>query len=187
MGRSSLFLIGFMGAGKSSLGKRLAELMHREFCDLDQEIVRSSSCAIPTLFRELGEAGFRRLESQALQATPSQAVIAVGGGCWQQPQNRRMVSRKGHAVFLDWPFDVLLQRIQGDWRRPLAKDPLFLYSLFCLRRPVFLLADIVVPLTALESGHAQRTARSVLEGVRAAGAAGPLAEGTAVDKNSGGL
>jgi shikimate kinase len=118
---------------------------------------------------------------------PQEAVIALGGGCWQQASNRRHVSQRGLTIFLDWPFEILLRRIQGDVRRPLATDPLSLYALFCTRRGTYMLADLVIPLTALDSGHATHTAKILLQRLKANGVGKSLAFPQSVDKNCGGL
>src|SRR5690606_7672941 len=93
--RGHLVLTGYMGAGKSTVGALLAQRLRRPFIDLDREIERSTGQSIPTIFSEQGEAGFRRLEAQALAEALAgpEAVIAAGGGALLAAESRRRARR----------------------------------------------------------------------------------------------
>jgi shikimate kinase len=140
-----LVLIGFMGAGKSTLGRLLAQQLACPLVDLDQEIARIHG-TIPELFAARGESGFRAIEHSHLDlilprlARPS--VLALGGGAFLQEANRELLARHSATiVFLDAPFEILYSRIRDTaHQRPLATDPDRLRSLFEQRRPTYLLA-----------------------------------------------
>jgi shikimate kinase len=140
-----LVLIGFMGAGKSTLGRLLAQQLACPLVDLDQEIARIHG-AIPELFAARGESGFRAIEHSHLDlilprlARPS--VLALGGGAFLQEANRKLLAHHSATiVFLDAPFEILYSRISGTaHQRPLAADPARLRGLYEQRRPTYLLA-----------------------------------------------
>jgi len=138
----SIFLVGFMGAGKSFLGRKLAISLNLPFFDLDREIEKSESRNIPTIFQERGEAAFRVSEERVLAQLSLPAVVALGGGAFISEKNRAFIGRKGRSVYLDWPFETLCERILGDPHRPLAGNELQLASLFQDRLPVYRLADL---------------------------------------------
>ncbi len=121
-------LVGLMGAGKSTLGKRLAKKLGRPFCDLDEVIVARAGKPIPAIFAEDGEAAFREMEAQALAealANPKPLVIATGGGVVERADNRARLRKQAFVVWLDAPPEVLAARIAGDRNRPLlaGEDP----------------------------------------------------------------
>jgi shikimate kinase len=140
-----LVLIGFMGAGKSTLARMLAAELACPVADLDEEIARIHG-PIPELFASRGESGFRALEhhqlTRLLATLPRPAVLALGGGAFVQPSNRQLLEQHSATViFLDAPFDVLYERIRDTaHERPLAADPERLRNLYELRRPTYLLA-----------------------------------------------
>ncbi|MGH9335808.1 MAG: shikimate kinase [Vicinamibacteria bacterium] len=119
------FLIGFMGAGKTTLGRGVAERMNLAFRDLDELIERSSGKSVAEIFSLEGEEGFRRLESQALQdliAEGEQAVVATGGGAFTVETNRRLMKDAGVVVWIDVPVDEIRHRIDAG-SRPLWTTP----------------------------------------------------------------
>ncbi len=140
-----LVLIGFMGAGKSTIGRLLALQLACPFVDLDVEIARTHG-SIPDLFSARGESGFRAIEHHHLDLTLPRlrrpAVLALGGGAFLQPANRDLLARHSATIiFLDAAFEVVRARIAGsNQQRPLAHDLDRLRSLFELRRPTYLLA-----------------------------------------------
>lgn len=140
-----LVLIGFMGAGKSTIGRLLALQLACPFVDLDVEIARTHG-SIPELFSSRGESGFRAIEYHHLDLILSRlkrpTVLALGGGAFLQPANRELLARKSATViFLDAPYEVVRARIaDSGHQRPLARDPERLRNLFELRRPTYLLA-----------------------------------------------
>jgi shikimate kinase len=121
-----VFLIGFMGAGKTTVGKALACRLGWTFEDLDEIIERSQGVSIASIFAETGEAGFRRLEHAALkellEGKRQDLVVALGGGAFAQPANRRLLEQAGATtVLLQAPLEELWRRCRQDNKnRPLA-------------------------------------------------------------------
>ena len=116
-----LVLIGPMGAGKSSLGRRLAQARGLDFVDLDREIEARAGTEIPTIFACEGEAGFRRRECEALADMLARAgcVIASGGGAVLDTRNRALMRQRGFVVSLQIDVDEQLARLANDRSRPL--------------------------------------------------------------------
>jgi shikimate kinase len=116
-----VYLTGFMGAGKSTIGRLVASRMGWEFISLDHEIERAAGRSIATIFEESGESLFRKMETECLHRTAADpAVVATGGGCFIH--NTDWMLQNGTVVFLDVPFDVLSARIGADPSRPLWKN-----------------------------------------------------------------
>lgn len=120
---SNLILIGPMGAGKTSIGKRLAERFQLAFVDLDQVIVAHTGVSIPTVFEIEGEAGFRRRESQVLAGLCAgrNQLIATGGGVVLAEGNRDLLRRSGYVVWLRTTVERQLERLAQDRTRPLLQ------------------------------------------------------------------
>ena len=119
------FLVGFMGTGKTTLGREVAERMGLPFVDLDERIERTSGMSVSEIFTREGEDGFRRRESQALGELierPEPVVVATGGGAFTGEANRRLMKSAGVVVWLDVPIGEILARIEG-LERPLWKTP----------------------------------------------------------------
>jgi shikimate kinase len=148
-----LVLIGFMGAGKSTIGRLLARKLACPLVDLDSEVARIHG-PIPELFANLGESGFRALERKelrrVLRGLKRTSVLALGGGAFLQPANRDLLDRhSATTIFLDAPFDVLYARIADTaHERPLAADLERLRALYEQRRPTYLLAHHTVDASA---------------------------------------
>ncbi|RNA68952.1 shikimate kinase [Alteribacter keqinensis] len=120
--KKTIYLTGFMGAGKSTVGKLLAQKLGLGFIDLDEYIEEKSGKTIPEIFTDSGEACFRNLESEALrEVSVKTAVISTGGGVTEKEENRKLMKRTGTVFFLDAPFYVLYERIRDDKSRPLAR------------------------------------------------------------------
>ena len=140
-----LVLIGFMGAGKSTLARMLSGELGWPLIDLDEEIARIHG-TIPELFATRGESGFRAIEhnelGRVLAGLTPPAVLALGGGAFLQEANRQLLEQHSATViFLDAPFEVLYERVRHTANeRPLAADSERLRSLYELRRPTYLLA-----------------------------------------------
>lgn len=117
-----IFLVGFMGAGKTTVGQVLAAELGWEFLDLDRFIERRLGRTIPEIFAEEGEGAFRDAESAALQSLPEDRprVIATGGGIVGRADNRRLMEELGRVAFLDVPWEELLPRLKAEGGRPLA-------------------------------------------------------------------
>lgn len=116
-----LILTGFMGSGKSSVGRELATLLRRPFIDLDKYIEKQTGLTITEIFAHRGETSFRRLEQQALQAvlTYPPMVLATGGGTIINEDNRRLMQNRGYIVFLDASGDTIMKRTGASHSRPL--------------------------------------------------------------------
>ena len=123
----SIFLIGPMGAGKTTIGRRLALALHREFLDSDQEIERRAGASIPLIFAVEGETGFRTREKAVIAELTRRPniILATGGGVVLDPDNRRCLAGRGFVVYLCASVDEQLRRTRGDTQRPLLQtaDP----------------------------------------------------------------
>ncbi|MGB7502871.1 MAG: shikimate kinase [Azonexus sp.] len=140
--RSNIYLVGLMGAGKTTIGRQLARRLGRRFYDSDHEIIARTGVPIPTIFEIEGEEGFRRRESQAIAelTSGSDIVLATGGGVVLSPENRRRLHDTGWVVYLNVPPAMLFERTRNDRNRPLLRveDPLGkLEELHALRDPLY--------------------------------------------------
>ena len=117
----NLFIIGPTGAGKTSIGRRLAAHYGLPFVDLDQEIERHCGVPVSTVFEIEGEAGFRQRESQLLDETTQRdgVLLATGAGAVLDPSNRRHLTERGYVVWLEATIDQQLERLARDTKRPL--------------------------------------------------------------------
>ena len=145
-----LYLVGFMGSGKTTVGRSLAEELGWRFSDIDQEIEEDQGQTVAQIFELRGESVFRELESQALRRRVSQieagnpCVVALGGGAFVQQQNWEMVENNGVTVWLDCSLESIHKRL-GDLRtRPLASNREAMERLFEQRRPLYARADFHV-------------------------------------------
>ena len=145
-----IYLVGFMGCGKSTVGRALADELGWSFFDLDDEIEGDAGSTISEIFDTQGEPIFRALEAGALakrvkavQAGRPQ-VIALGGGAVMDDKNFELILNHGVVVWLDTPFEVIQKRIAAESHRPLARDPEKLRELFDVRCPRYALADFRV-------------------------------------------
>ncbi len=124
--QGNIILCGFMGCGKSSVGRRAAKLMNRQFCDLDSYIEEKSGMTVKEIFAKEGEAGFRAREAQAVEevAAKKGMVIASGGGTVLAQHNVDAFHKHGGRIlFLDVPVAALQERLKNDKRRPLLQVP----------------------------------------------------------------
>ena len=116
-----VFLCGFMGCGKSTIGKLLAKKLGMGFIDLDDYIEQQEGMKIPEIFAQKGEAYFRERESQALRELPSATgVVATGGGTLLRKENGDLAKSLGTVIYIDTPFEVCYERIKDDPHRPIA-------------------------------------------------------------------
>lgn len=139
---TNIYLVGLMGAGKTTIGRQLAKRLGRPFFDSDHEIVERTGVPIPTIFEIEGEDGFRRRESQTILELSAQSgiVMATGGGVVLNPENRQRLHQTGWVVYLNVPPLMLYQRTRHDRNRPLlqVEDPLArLESLHEIRDPLY--------------------------------------------------
>jgi shikimate kinase len=138
----NVYLVGLMGAGKTTVGRQLAKRLHRRFLDSDHEIEARTGVRIPVIFEIEGEAGFRKRESQVLAELAQEAdlVLATGGGAVLAPQNRDCLRDSGVVVYLCATPEVLFERTRHDRNRPLLQvdNPLAkLRELFAQRDPLY--------------------------------------------------
>jgi shikimate kinase len=145
--RRPVVLVGFMGAGKSAVGPRLAACLGWPFVDLDDRIEAAAGRTIAELFVHPGEAAFRRLETaalgRALDECAGGGVIAGGGGLWAEPENReRCAARGACVVWLDAPLDDVVRRVGAAVDRPLFRDPAAAATLYRERRAAYATARL---------------------------------------------
>jgi len=145
----SVVLVGLMGAGKTSVGRKLAEKLDMAFVDADEEIVKAAACSIDNIFELYGEKAFRDVEekviSRLLEEGPQ--VMATGGGAFMNPKTRALIAAASVSVWLRAELDVLVRRTRRRGGRPLLKnkDPrAALKKLIDERYPVYAKADIIV-------------------------------------------
>jgi len=138
----NIYLVGLMGAGKTTVGRQLARRLGRPFFDSDHEIVARTGVPIPTIFEIEGEEGFRRRESQTIAelAQSRDIVLATGGGAVLRPENRQCLRESGWVVYLNVPPAQLHERTRHDRSRPLllVDNPLAkLEELHKIRDPLY--------------------------------------------------
>lgn len=145
----TLVLVGLMGAGKSSVGRRVANRLGLPFYDADAEIEAAAGCSISDLFTRYGEAAFRAGERRVMRrllAGP-RSVIATGGGAFIDPETRALIREQALSLWLRADLDLLTKRVSGRDHRPLLKggDPRTILSgLMETRNPIYAEADLAV-------------------------------------------
>lgn len=120
--RERIAIVGFMGSGKTTLGKKLSEAIGHRFIDLDELIEEKSRMKIKDIFKYFGEKHFRELETRFLKrlAQEKEIVVSCGGGIVEKEENRDILRENFFVIYLEIPFQVCLKRISGDENRPLA-------------------------------------------------------------------
>ena len=142
-----LYLVGFMGCGKSTIGRELADQLGWPFHDVDADIEAQEGTPIAQIFDERGEAAFRDLETKMIHKRVKlvqagiPGVIVLGGGAFVQPRNFELLENNGVTVWLDCPLEIVRQRLGDDNTRPLARNPEMLARLYEDRRPLYSRAD----------------------------------------------
>ncbi|MCX6619507.1 MAG: SDR family NAD(P)-dependent oxidoreductase [Acidobacteria bacterium] len=160
-----LYLVGFMGAGKTTIGHQLASRLGWRFVDLDDDIEHASGQKISTIFEQHGEAHFRELEYRALKlrvraiASGSATVLALGGGAFAQPRTAALLEDHGASIWLDCPFETIQERVGRTSHRPLARDPERFRQLYEQRLGIYQRADYRVP---IESDNSSDTVDRIL-------------------------
>jgi shikimate kinase len=145
-----LYLTGFMGAGKTTVGRVLAEKLGWNFADLDSIIEAREGMPVSVIFADHGEEAFRRMETAALRdliagiQRGDPTVVALGGGTFPQPVNCELLSHFGISVWLDCSLETALSRVPIDGTRPLAADPANFQALYETRRAEYARADFRV-------------------------------------------
>ena len=144
-----IVLIGLMGAGKTTIGRRLATALDLPFFDADEEIERSAGRSVEDIFADFGEAAFREGERKVIErllACP-RGVLATGGGAFMDPTTRTIIREKGLSIWLHADLDVLMARVSLRNTRPLLRQPnprQIMKTLMEKRYPVYAQADIRV-------------------------------------------
>jgi shikimate kinase len=149
LGRRSVVLVGIMGAGKSSVGRRLAARLEVPFVDADAEIEKAAGMTIPEIFAKHGEPYFRAGEARVLTRLldGGAQVLATGGGAFMNPETRAAIRAKGLSIWLRATLEVIVRRIKRRHDRPLLKnsDPMeTLRRLMEERDPIYAEADLIV-------------------------------------------
>lgn len=174
LGFSGVVLVGFMGSGKTSVGREISLRMDAEFVDLDDRIERSAGASVREIFAAGGEPAFREMERKAVREAVSVPgrVIATGGGAFLDAGSRRMLKRYAPVVFLDVSLGSVLARLSGDRSRPLlpgegprknaAEQEREIGELMARRRPAYERADVTVD---TEGKTVREVADLVLSGI----------------------
>ena len=136
MKADKLYLVGFMGAGKSSVARALGRRMGWRVEDIDYQIEAREHQRVAEIFARRGEPYFRSIERAVLQDLLSQrhAVVATGGGTFVDPENRAAMLSDGAVAWLDVPLERVIERVPADGRRPLAADRVQMEQLYVRRR-----------------------------------------------------
>jgi shikimate kinase len=141
-GAGNIFLVGLMGAGKTTIGRHLAKRLNKSFHDADHEIVKRTGVSIPTIFDIEGETGFRKREAAVIEDLTAREniVLATGGGSVLDPANRERLKTRGTVIYLHGQPEQLCHRTRRDKNRPLlqTEDPLAkLKTLYAQRDPLY--------------------------------------------------
>ncbi|WP_316862960.1 shikimate kinase [uncultured Cohaesibacter sp.] len=153
-----IVLVGLMGAGKTTIGRRLAKRLAIPFRDADHEIEAAANMTVAEIFAQHGEAHFRDGEKRVIARLIDEGdqVIATGGGAWMNAETRDLVARSGISIWLKAEFNVLMARVRRRSHRPLLKDPDpegVMRRLIDQRYPVYAEADVTV--MSLDAPHEQ--------------------------------
>ena len=162
-----IVLVGLMGAGKSTVGRRLAVMLGRGFVDADEAIEAAAQRSVSEIFADFGEAHFRDGERRVIARLieENHGVIATGGGAFVDPETRALILERAIAVWIDCDVDTLVERTSRRSTRPLLKngDPKeILTRLHAQRAPLYAQAQVRV---VSENGPHQQTAMRILEAI----------------------
>lgn len=161
----SIFLCGFMGCGKSFMGRLLSKRLELPFVDLDDYIVKKENRTIPEIFEQSGEPYFRELEAKCLKELGEGCIVATGGGTLINDSTAEYANQQGITVFLDARFPVCYGRIKNDQNRPLVVNNTReqLYRIYLKRRKIYKAHSKI---TVKAEGTGNDIANSVLEQVK---------------------
>jgi shikimate kinase len=160
-----VYLAGFMGSGKTTVARVLAERLGWDFIDLDAEIEAAENATIAQLFESRGEPEFRRIETGALRKVVRRidrgmpSVIALGGGSFVQPVNAQLLEGRGISIWLDCPFETIEGRVTTADSRPLARDREQFRLLYEDRRAAYAMANFRIDADC----NVEQTVESILE------------------------
>jgi shikimate kinase len=142
-----IYLAGFMGSGKTTVGRLLADRLGWDFVDLDEEIEAGQRMSIPDIFETRGEEYFRQVETEAIRRRVHKvragcpSVVALGGGAFTREENYDLLEDHGVTVWLDCPLELARKRVENCGNRPLARDPLKFAELYETRKASYARAD----------------------------------------------
>ncbi|MEO8383527.1 MAG: shikimate kinase [Acidobacteriota bacterium] len=141
-----IFLVGFMGSGKTTIGRELAVRIDAPFFDLDELIESAEEMSIREMFAQKGEPYFRKRERDLLRSTKhlQSAVIATGGGTFTFDENIQFIQSEGLSVFLSAPYALLRSRISNKDNRPLYRDDISTHELYANRIRYYRMADLAI-------------------------------------------
>ncbi len=141
----NIYLVGFMGSGKSTVGRILAKKLDRKFVDIDTEIEKEQNKKIKDIFADKGEAYFRQLEKEKIEEFTKKkgCIVSTGGGLGADKNNMELMKKTGKVVWLDVDLEEILKRCSNDKNRPLLNQPIEdLKKLYNQRKEVYSLAHI---------------------------------------------
>lgn len=149
LGGRPIILVGLMGAGKTTIGRRLAKRLDIAFRDADHEIEAAANLSVAEIFAQHGEAHFRDGEKKVIARLLDEGVhvLATGGGAWMNEQTRKAVFERGISVWLKAEFDILMERVRRRSHRPLLQDPDpegVMQRLIDERYPIYAQANVTV-------------------------------------------
>ncbi len=161
-----LYIVGFMGCGKSTVGRLLAQELGWHFIDLDERIEKLTGTTISALFEKEGEAAFRETESKELRSVVQAvergfpSVVSLGGGAFVDEGNLALLKNNGITIWLDCPLDIVERRVGRQAHRPLARDPDRFRKLFAERKAFYEKAEYRVEVSDADAHvHAQAILR----------------------------
>lgn len=155
-----IFLVGFMGSGKSTIGRMYADEIGWQFGDLDDDIEAARKKSISDLFAELGEDAFRDIETEAIRQRilsirrGHPTVLALGGGAFTREENIEMLTDNGITVWIDTSFEIVRRRVAISNHRPLARDPNRFAELYESRRASYSRAEYHIAVKGDDSKEA---------------------------------
>ncbi len=142
-----IYLVGFMGSGKTTVGALLASTMGWSFIDIDDDIEAGAGMSIPEIFERQGEEAFRKIETAAIRKRVALVergipmVVALGGGAFAREENYELIGNNGVTIWLDCPLEIAKRRVASAQNRPLAQDPARFERLYHERRGAYGRAD----------------------------------------------
>jgi shikimate kinase len=141
-----IYLVGFMGSGKTTVGRELAARIDAPFFDLDELVEAAERMSIKEIFAQSGEAYFRKRERDILRSTKhlDAAVIATGGGTFTFDENIQFIQSEGMSIYLSAPYTLLRSRIGNKDKRPLFRDDLSTHELFANRIRYYRMSDLTI-------------------------------------------
>ncbi|MFT3811004.1 MAG: shikimate kinase [Micropepsaceae bacterium] len=168
----SIVLVGLMGVGKTTVGRRLAALLHLPFLDADHEIEEAAGCSVTEIFARFGEPAFRDGERRVIARLLEgpRHVLATGGGAFMDARTREAIKARGISIWLKADIDLLMDRVARKGNRPLLQNPDprgTMERLVAERYPVYAEADLTVE--SREGPH-DRVVRSIVQALKASGA-----------------